>query len=201
MFVRVKTTPNSPKKSVQIVESIRKGDKVSQKIVRHIGCAFEDDELKQLKLLAESIKIKLEAADQMLLFSPEQLAHKKKDKQIGQKISDKDYKVNLKDLVEEQRLISGIHDVYGALFDEFGYQSVFKNPARQKALVNIFRDIVMARIANPVSKRASVDMLEEDFGISLDLHRVYRMMDKIDDDAIEHLNKVTCQKTLDLFEY
>ncbi len=199
MFVRVKTTPNSPKKAVQIVESIRKGDKVSQKIIRHIGYALEDSELKQLKLLAESIKIKLEAGDQMLLFSPEQLAHKKKDKQIDQKTSDKDYKVNLKDLIEEQRLVSGIHDVYGALFDEFGYQSIFNNPARQKALVNIFRDIVMARVANPLSKRASVDMLEEDFGISLDLHRVYRMMDKLDDQAIEDLNKITYQKTLDLF--
>jgi transposase len=199
MFVRVKSTPNSPKRFVQIVESIRKGDKVSQKIVRHIGYALEDDELKQLKLLAESIKIKLEAGDQQLLFSPEQLAHKKKDKQIDQKASDKDYQVNIKSLTEEQRLVSGIHDVYGSLFDEFGYQSIFNNPARQKALVNIFRDIVMARIANPLSKRASVDMLEEDFGISLDLHRVYRMMDKLDTQAIEALNKITYQKTLDLF--
>jgi transposase len=199
MFVRVKSTPNSPKKFVQIVESIRKGDKVSQKIVRHIGYALEDAELKQLKFLAESIKVKLEAGDQMLLFTPEQLAHKKKDKQIDQKTSDKDYKVNLKDLIEEQRLVNGIHDVHGSLFDEFGYQNIFKNPARQKALVNIFRDIVMARIANPVSKRASVDMLEEDFGINLDLHRVYRMMDKLDDQAIEDLNKITYQKTVDLF--
>jgi transposase len=199
MFVRVKSTPNSPKRSVQIVESIRKGDKVFQKIVRHIGYALQDDELNQLKLLAESIKIKLEAGDQMLLFSPEQLARKRKDKRIDQKVSDKDYRVNLKDLIEEQRLVSGIHDVYGALFDEFGYQWIFHNPVRQKTLVNIFRDIVMARIANPVSKRASVDMLEEDFGISLDLHRVYRMMDRLDEEAIETLNKITYQKTLDLF--
>ena len=27
MFIRVKTTPNSPRKSVQIVENVRKGDK------------------------------------------------------------------------------------------------------------------------------------------------------------------------------
>ena len=71
MFVRVKSTPNSPRKSVQIVQSIRKGTIVSQKIVRHVGIAMDDEELGQLRLLAESIKIKLEASGQELLFSPE----------------------------------------------------------------------------------------------------------------------------------
>ena len=59
MFIRVKTSPNSRGKSVQIVQSIRKGERVSQKIVRHAGMAYDDDELEKLKLLAESIRIKL----------------------------------------------------------------------------------------------------------------------------------------------
>ncbi|WP_176236482.1 hypothetical protein [Candidatus Hakubella thermalkaliphila] len=54
MFVRVKVTPNSPRKSVQIVASLRVGDKVRQKIVRYIGVAQNDEELEELKLLAES---------------------------------------------------------------------------------------------------------------------------------------------------
>jgi hypothetical protein len=40
MFVRIKTTPNSPKKALQIVESYREGNKVKQKIVRHVGTAL-----------------------------------------------------------------------------------------------------------------------------------------------------------------
>ncbi len=40
MFVRVKTTPNSPRQSVQIVQSVRIGDKVKQKIVRYVGIAM-----------------------------------------------------------------------------------------------------------------------------------------------------------------
>ena len=78
MFVRIKTTPNSPRKSVQIVQSIRKGDNISQKIIRHVGIAMDKRELEQLKLLAESIKIKLEADGQELLFGPEQLAQMQK---------------------------------------------------------------------------------------------------------------------------
>jgi hypothetical protein len=40
MFVRVKSTPNSPRQSVQIVESVRQGDQVKQRIVRHVGKYF-----------------------------------------------------------------------------------------------------------------------------------------------------------------
>ena len=63
----------------------------------------------------------------------------------------------------------------------------------------MFRHIVLARIANPLSKAASVDMLEEDFGVSLSLDGVYKMMDKLDDKAIEKLNEITFENTANLF--
>lgn len=200
MFVRIKTTPNSPRKSVQIVQSVRKGNKISQKIVRYVGIAMDEEELDKLQLLAESIKIKMEADQQGLLFSPEELAglHKKLQKTPIPETPD-DYQVNLKDLVEEGRVVSGIHDVYGTLFDELGYQKILANPARHKSSVDILKHIVMARIANPQSKRASVDLLEEDFGITLSLDKVYKMMDKLNEQAIEKLNELTYQNTLNLF--
>ena len=61
MFVRVKTTPNSPRQSVQIVQSVRVGDKVKQKIVRYVGIAMNEDELGRLRELAEVIKATIEA--------------------------------------------------------------------------------------------------------------------------------------------
>ena len=200
MFVRIKTTPNSPRKSVQIVQSLRKGDKVFQKIVRYIGIAMDDDELEKLKDLAEAVKIKLEAGNQELLFSPEELARlNKKNKNKKIKETADDYKVNLKNLIEEQRVVSGIHDIYGKLFDELGYAKTIKNPTRHESVVDIYRNIVLARIANPLSKMASIDMLEESFGISLNLDKVYRMMDKLDTEAIERLNDITYKNTADLF--
>ena len=200
MFVRVKSTPNSPRKSVQIVHSIRRGNKVTQKIIRYVGIAMDDQELEQLKLLAESIRIKLQEEGQELLFSPEELEKlntHQKHKRITE--SDEDYKVNLKDLKEEARVVRGIHDVYGGLFDELGYDHVIKYPSRHKATVRMFRDIVLGRIANPQSKRSTVSMLEEDFGITLDLDRVYTMMDSLDDEAIERLNDITYKNTAGLF--
>ena len=195
MFIRVKTSPNSVGKSVQIVQSIRKGDRVSQKIVRHVGMAYDSDELKKLKLLAESIRIKLEAGAQELLFKPEEIVTLGQSKK---KYSDSDYIVNVKNLKEEQRLISGIHDVYGKLFLDLGYDKVIARPSRNKMAIRIFSDIVLARVANPVSKMASVDMLEEDFGITIDLDKVYRMMDRLDNDAVEQLKKISYQNTLNL---
>ncbi|MCX8027992.1 MAG: hypothetical protein N3A62_09100 [Thermodesulfovibrionales bacterium] len=57
MFVRIKTSPNSPKKAVQIVENIRTGNKVKQRIVRHVGTALTDSELEHLKNLADFIVV------------------------------------------------------------------------------------------------------------------------------------------------
>ena len=200
MFVRVKTTPNSPRKSVQIVHSVRKGNKVTQKIVRYVGIAMDDQELEQLKLLAESIRLKIEEEGQELIFGPEELEQlNKKSANKKNAETEADYKVNLKDLIEEQRVIRGIHDVYGGLFDGLGYSHVVKNPARHKATVKMFRDIVLGRIANPQSKRSTVGMLEEDFGITLDLDRVYKMMDSLDDEAIDRLNDITYKNTAGLF--
>ena len=200
MFVRIKSTPNSPRKSVQIVHSVRKGDTVTQKIIRYVGIAMDDQELEQLRLLAESIRLKIEEEGQELIFGPEELEQlNKKSAYKKNAESDEDYKVNLKDLVEEQRIVRGIHDVYGGLFDELGYPHIVKNPARHKATVKMFRDIVLGRIANPQSKRSTVGMLEEDFGITLDLNRVYKMMDSLNDEAINRLNDIAYKNTARLF--
>ncbi|MFC1484967.1 IS1634 family transposase [bacterium] len=198
MFVRIKTTPNSPRKSVQIVQSVRRGANVCQKIVRYVGIATNDHELEQLKMLAESIKIRLEEENQELLFSPEDLA-KMKVNPPKKEISEEDYRVNIKDLKEEQRVVNGIHDIYGSLFDELRYNCAMKNPARNKHMLEIFKNIVLARIANPLSKKASIDMLEEEFGVSIDLHKVYRMMDKLDEESIQRIKNITYENTKNLF--
>jgi len=54
MYIRTKTTKNSPKKSVQVVESVRQGDKVKQRIVRYIGVAENEHHLEELKKTGES---------------------------------------------------------------------------------------------------------------------------------------------------
>jgi len=212
MFVRVKTTPKSPRKSVQIVESKRVDGKVRQRIVKHIGVALNDEELEELKALANSIKTKLELDEQLPLYTPEEIekldkqSKKSKDnsnKKIEQQdnsINRDEYNVNLLDVIEEDRIIKGIHDIYGKLYDELGFNRILHNPARQVASNRVLKEIVLARVANPDSKRASVINLEENFGVKLDLKAVYKMMDKIGDREILKLNKLVYNQTKSLFK-
>lgn len=212
MFVRVKSTPKSPRKSVQIVHSQRVGSKVKQKIIKHVGVAFDDKELEELKALAVSLKAQLEAKNQLPLYSPQEienmvfLAQKKKEKESSEssakesEVNREDYSVNLLDILEEDRVVKGIHDIYGKLYDEMNFKSVIDNPSRHTAASKALKEIVLARVANPDSKSASVDILSSKFGVNLNLKTVYRMMDMIDDKQIKKLNKLVLTKTKALLD-
>lgn len=197
MYIRIKTTPNSPRKSVQIVESIRDGNTVRQKIIRHVGIAMDDDELKRLIDLAEHIKAKFESeGPQLSLLSSEDAT--KASINARKKENDKPLHVNLKELEEEQRVVVGIHEAYGKIYEELGFQYVLSNPSRQEYSTDLLQQIVMARIANPQSKRASVKMLERDFGISIPLHKIYRMMDSVDDKTISRIQDIAYNSAMSL---
>jgi transposase len=198
MFIRIKKSKNSPKCGVQIVESKRVDGKVKQKIVKHLGTAMEGEELEALKALAESIKLSMEQAGQLPLFADEV----KNDSKISKdnEVKREEFNVNLLDIKEERRIIKGIHDVYGKLYDELGFNGIITNPARNKRSIEALKEIVLARVANPDSKRESVNNLETNFAVNLDLNLVYRMMDKISDKEILKLNKLVYSKTKSLFK-
>jgi len=208
MFIRVKSTPNSPRKSVQIVHSQRVGSKVKQKIIKHVGIAVDDKELEELKSLANSIKAQLEAKEQLPLYTPQEIedlalrAREKKDKQNStlQEEKREDYDVNLLDILEEDRVIKGIHDIYGKLYDELNLKKVIPYFSRHQAASKALKEIVLARIANPDSKSGSVDTLASKFGVNINLKTVYRMMDMIDDNQIKRLNKLVLDKTRSLLD-
>lgn len=204
MFIRVKSTPNSPRKSVQIVHSERIGSKVKQKIIKHVGVALDDTELEELKALAVSIKAELESKNQLPLYSPqeiEDMTQQMVDKKANEsdnkeeQINRVDYDVNLLDMLEEDRIIKGVHEIYGKLYDEMNFKSIIPNPSRHVATSKALKEIVLARVANPDSKSASVDMLASKFGVNLNLKTVYRMMDMIDDTQVKKLNKLVLTQT------
>ena len=219
MFVRVKSTPKSPRKSVQIVESYRIDGKVRQRIIKHIGVAQDDIELEELKSLANSIKIKLELDGQLPLYTPKEIEDREKKAQEKRKKENNSrnerekllnqlnkeenrakFNVNLLDIEEEGRIITGIHDIYGKLYNELGFDRVIGNRARNARSIEILKEIVLARIANPDSKRGSVFNLEKNFGVKLNLKAVYRMMDKIGEHEIKRLNKLVYEETKSLFK-
>ncbi len=198
MFVRVKTSRNSPRKSVQIVESVREGKKVRQRIVRHVGVAMDAEEEGTLRQLAEHIKSRMLHKRRPGLLPPEQVAETAieagRRRGTGGPLPVED----LSRLREEHRVISGIHEVYGRIYRDLGLDLVL--PAgRQRMSNRVLYHTVMARIANPDSKRASVRRLERDFGVHVPLEKVYRMMDRLDDAAIAGMRERVGAHTRSLF--
>jgi transposase len=208
MFIRIKAKksvkePDLFRKSVQIVESFRDMGKVKQKIVKHVGVAHSEEQLQELKILAQSMQIHLENENNLSLFAPEDLdkdlvVSKKSSNNEEIEYSDEDYNVDVRSLNEESRIITGINDIYGNLFDELKLNSIF-DKKENKTTIETFKNIVLARIAKPDSKSASVEILAENFGVKIDLSKIYRMMDKLDDKTIDKLNRLSYDITKKLF--
>lgn len=197
MFVRVKSSPNSPRRSVQVCESRRVGGNVRQLIVRHVGVALDDAEEKELLRLADVIKAKLEqeGGEFLPLFGPEEIGPHAPIRNRGPKPGARSAPagdVRLADVVEEQRVIEGIGEVFGPLFRELGFKQILAQYS------GVLEATVLARIANPVSKRRTAALLEEDFGVSISLDRIYRMMDELHEhrDAVQDAVR---KATLSLF--
>ena len=202
MFVRVKSTPNSPRQSVQIVQSVREGDKVRQKILRHVGVAMNDAELVKLKEVAEFVKSQLQEEHQASLFSPEdatQQAIEAKTTTKARGAADRQaLTVDLRRLKETQRAVVGIHEVFGSIYRQLGFDTLWGTSKRYHKRRKLLEHIVMARIAQPASKRASVELLERDFGIRLNLSSIYKMMDAMDEPTIEKLQCLAGNRTKQL---
>jgi transposase len=193
MFVRIKTHPNN-RYAVQIVENIRDNSTVRQKILRHIGQAQSEIELAKLKELADYILTEMQVVKEPSLFPVNDLTRMLSANRSRQ--DDTAIHVNLKQLKEEYRIVTGIHDIYGKLYDDTGFGSLLKGCTVSN---HVLRDITLARIAKPCSKMASSEMLEKDFGIFHSLNSIYRMMDQLDQDKIDHLQTLTYENTRNLF--
>ena len=198
MFVRVKTTPNSPKRSVQIVENCRKDGKVKQRIVRYVGAALNDRELKALKDLAEVIKVEMEQDVQPGLFSPQEVAEKAIISRNTRE-EEESLRVDLKKLREEQRITFGIHEVYGKLYHQLGFEDVPGKSQMMEKSRNNLKHIVLARNASPLSKRATVKELSDHFGVDISLSSVYRTMDHLDDKIIDRIKDTALYSAQQLF--
>lgn len=196
MFIRVTSTPNSPRKSVKVVASIREGFKVKQVMIHHVGIAATEAEIEKLKQLGrefiahEQLKIEgksrqlslfeKDASEQRLQRIIENEALKtsqKRGRKVATKLADipDGETVNIKNLVEESRVIDGIHDVAGHVFDQLGYGDLMARKRDRELL----RDVVLMRLASPGSKFKAQRILGSRFLRTHDLDAIYRMMDKL----------------------
>ncbi len=196
MYVRAKSSPRSKNISIQIVKSQRIDGKIKQHVIRHVGTTTPGAALEELKQVARSIIIELQHDEMLLKKKPYASVNSSR---FGQLLSvDGALLLRGVSLEESKRVILGIHDVYGYIYDHIGFKNPFSHPSKRQRSAQILREIVLARIANPDSKRASVHILAKQFGVKLKLDHVYQMMDKIDDGFCEQIQKYALQSTLQL---
>jgi transposase len=212
MFIRVKTNPNSPRKSVQVVENKRDSKGlVKQKILRYMGIALDDNEEAKLRAMglewiAKTNQELDEASNQMsllpnrsedqILEDLEAIETRKLGRKPRKKIEDilPTNQVTIDDIEEESRVIDGVHEVAGHLYDELQYNTLLPN----KRYSNILKDLVLCRISNPSSKHASSKILRRYYMKDHDLDAIYRTMDHVFS-KIDDIQKATFTATNSLF--
>lgn len=186
MYIRVKTTPNSPRKSIQIVEGERVGNKVKQRIVHYVGIAMDEREEQQLKDYAQQLIAKIEtkrlnelAQTSLLPVSESEMLDHVKNK-LGRKKRKRledilpPSEVRLDEIKEQDRMVEGVHEIGNVVYDMLGYNTIL-----QKRDDNVLRDLVLTRLTNPASKYKSQHILSKQFGKEHDIDSIYRMMDKL----------------------
>lgn len=194
MFVRVKSTPNSPRRSVQVVQSSRTGDRVSQRIVRHMGIALDTQEETKLRAMAEEF-IARSVVEQLnagaLFESPPVPRVGRPPRQTLSSVASPE-QVRLADVSEVARRVEGPHEVLGHLFDYLHFDQILGTSGTA-----LLRDMVIARVMAPGSKRGSAAELDEHYGRSYPLDRVYRMMDALHK-RLDRLKQIVLEATVSL---
>lgn len=201
MFVRVKSTPNSPRRSVQVVESSRTGGKVSQRIVRHVGIALDDAEQAKMRSLGEEFieRTTAQALNEGSLFAVGVADIRRAGRPARQTIANvaAASSVSLAEVVETSRRVEGPHEVLGHLFDYLRFDRVLGDKPASGRGAAMLRDLVIARAMAPGSKRECARALDVDYGKTYTTDSLYRLMDSVHE-RLDDLKRIVFEATASL---
>jgi transposase len=184
MFIRVKTTPNSPRRSVQVVQSERVGERVCQRIVRYMGIALDEVEEAKLRAMAQEFidRTLADALNAGSLFAVQPSEVRRPGRPARQRLEcvAAASEVRLSDVVEVARRVEGPHEVLGHLYDYLRFDRVLSDKAGLGRGATMLRDLVIARaMSTGASKRECARALELSYGRSYTTDSLYRLMDSV----------------------
>lgn len=90
-------------------------------------------------------------------------------------------------LQNSQIRTAGPELIFGKVYDAMGFNAIDED---------LFRHLVIARLAFPLSKLKTVDYLYRYQGVTLEVSSVYRFLDKLDGGLKEQIEKISFQHTL-----
>lgn len=152
--------------SIQIVSKA----KGRYRVVKSLGSATTRQEIEKLKQAARQEIKQIE--QQPSLFLSEQ------DEQIEQAFSQ---------LSNSSIRTVGPEQIFGKIYDYIGFATVGEE---------MFRHLVIARLAFPLSKLKTVEYLYQYQGASLDIDAVYRFLDKLNSKLKQQVEQIAYRHTL-----
>lgn len=159
MYIRLTKSKKSKHPTVQIVEGIREGKKVKQKIIASLGVIKGPDDLEKLRKLADNLIQKLEKE--------------------GLPVSGK---VDVRSLIHKKTSYDGFGLVVDKLMHLSGFSTVIKK-AQGKHKFNvedIVKLVLVQRFDLPSSKLRTYERQEDHGFHGIDLQHIYRTMDAIE---------------------
>lgn len=190
-FVRTVKRPHTPNIGVQIVES-RRNEKGQprQRIIRNMGSAPPGEALEALIRVAKMELDKLRTQEQPALFPAEQMAEMIMEARSRPQEDDKPFPIaDARLLKEQKRLVMGFHEVFGTFYRQMGFDGMWG--ARHRMSARLFRQAVLMRLADHEgSKLSHCRKLSKDHGVEHSVDKVYRMMDRLDEERIGRLREI-----------
>jgi len=167
MYVRKK--PNrSGSTSIVVIE--KRGGKICY--LKTIGVSSDDNKIEELYLIGKKwISEQLGLRDIFI-----EHAKKLEAKEIVEQLLNK----------VEQILINGSQLVLNSVFKTIGFDKINDD---------ILKHLVVSRICQPQSKVATVDYLKSYFDEDIELHKIYRYMDKLNDSQKDIIQKISVEHT------
>ena len=143
-------------------------------VLKTIGSGRTEQELSQLTLLGKQEIERL-------------------SKQPGLFVWENDFQIEqiFSNLSNASIRIVGPEIIFGTIYDKIGFGSIKEE---------LFRHLVIARIAYPLSKLKTVDYLYRYQGITLDINTVYRFLDKLNKELKEQVEQISYAHTFKVLD-
>ncbi len=164
MYIRLTSSKKSKHQTLQIVEGVREGKKVKQKIIASLGVIKSQKDLEKLRALADHLIQKLEKEG----LPP-------------------DRKIDVKDLFHKKTIYDGFGAVVHELMQLSGFSNIIKSAQGKHSfdLDEIVKLILIQRFDTPSSKLRTYERQEDHGFHGISAQHIYRAMDAIEPLAAE----------------
>jgi transposase len=156
--------------SVQIITKTSK----KYKVVKTIGCSSNEQEIQKLCYLAKQEVQRLSNQPKLFIYENDTIVE-----QVFSALNNASIRT------------VGPEIIFGKIYDSIGFGTIKEE---------LFRHLVIARLAFPLSKLKTIDYLHRFQGVMLDIDMVYRFLDKLNNKLKDQIEQIAFAHTLKVLE-